>query len=128
MINRTIAIGLVLASLALAGLGSAAHGQVARYQPRTSTVSPYLNLGRFNSGGLPNYYALVRPQIQQRQFNAQAEGLARAQQAEINRMEYQLQRGQQPAGMTGTGSWFMTPGTQSSYLDTSRFYPDPRAR
>jgi hypothetical protein len=104
---------------------------VARYQPRTSTVSPYLNLGRFNGGGLPNYYALVRPQIQQRQFNTQAARVAQLQQAEIVSLQTQASQGLSSQGVqTGNNSWFMTPGTEHNFLNTSQFYPQkmPRRR
>lgn len=38
---------------------------------RTPTISPYLNLTRDDNdpGGLPNYFALVRPQLQQQEVN-----------------------------------------------------------
>ena len=105
-------------------------GQVARYQPRTSTVSPYLNLSRFNGGGLPNYYALVRPQIQQRQFNTQASHVAQFQAAEISSLQKQVQQGPlTPQGTaTGNNSWFMTPGVEHGFLNTSQFYPPQMRR
>ena len=103
--------------------------QGARYQPRTPTISPYLNLTRFNDGGLPNYYALVRPQLQQQQFNAQARVLASAQQQEIGRLQRDVEGLAAPgAAVTGGGSWFMIPGTQSRFLDTTRYYPAPIIR
>ena len=44
------------------------HGQRRRtsnrYEPRTPTVSPYLNLLRTDPGGVPNYYSLVRPRVE----------------------------------------------------------------
>ncbi len=40
-----------------------------RYQPNSPTVSPYLNLLRTNLGPLPNYHSLVRPQLNQQNFN-----------------------------------------------------------
>lgn len=119
---------VVLAVLGCVECHTSCFAQVARYQPRTSTVSPYLNLGRFNGGGLPNYFALVRPQIQQRQINVQSQALARRQATEITRLQNEVQQELVPAGMTGNGSWFMTQGTQSSYLRTGRFYPDPLIR
>lgn len=102
--------------------------QVRRYQPQTPTVSPYLNLTRRNVGGLPNYYALVRPQIQQRQFNLQQRALNIRQQGEITRLESEVQRKLDPATATGTGSWFMVPGNQTSFLNTSRYFPEPIRR
>jgi hypothetical protein len=120
---------ILLAGLSISCGVECCSAQVARYQPRTSTVSPYLNLGRFNGGGLPNYYALVRPQIQQRQFNAQASGLVRQQGAEISALQKQVDLGlPSPELTTGTGSWFMTPGVEHGFLNTSRFYPEPLGR
>jgi hypothetical protein len=102
--------------------------QVRRYQPVTSTLSPYLNLTRFNAGGLPNYYALVRPQIQQQQINQQRQESALQQERQITRLENDVQRGLLPASPTGTGSWFMVPGVSTRFLDTSGYYPEPVSR
>jgi hypothetical protein len=122
---------ILIAGLFVMGAADTCEAQVARYQPRTSTVSPYLNLGRFNGGGLPNYYALVRPQIQQRQFNTQAAQVAQLQQAEIVSLQSQAKQGVSPQGaQTGHNSWFMTPGTEHGFMNTSQFYPQkmPRRR
>ncbi|QEG36019.1 hypothetical protein [Bythopirellula goksoeyrii] len=122
-------LGMVLlASGFVVSLGQLSTAQVARYQPRTPTLSPYLNLGRFNGGGLPNYFALVRPQIRQREFNVQAETLARRQATEITQIQNEVQRDLIPTAATGTGSWFMTPGTQNEFLNTRSFYPEPLQR
>lgn len=117
-------------SLALHGLccWQCCQGQVARYQPTTPTVSPYLNLNAFNTGAVPNYYALVRPQIQQRQQNLQSQALTRSQQSEILRLQNNLQRNATSAGATGTGSWFMQSGTRANYLNSRHFYPQPNIR
>jgi hypothetical protein len=126
------AFWILLAGLVAMGYAEKCEAQVARYQPRTSTVSPYLNLGRFNGGGLPNYYALVRPQLQQRQFNTQASQVAQLQAAEIASLQSQVKKGlSTPQGaQTGHNSWFMTPGTEHSFMNTSQFYPQkmPRRR
>lgn len=120
---------VVLAGLVIACCADRCQAQVARYQPRTSTVSPYLNLGRTNFGGLPNYYALVRPQIQQREFNTQAARVAQLQAMEISSLQSQVQQGLAPQGTaTGSSSWFMTPGMKHSFLDTSQFYPQKGGR
>jgi hypothetical protein len=123
---------LLLAALVLTASPDSCSGQVARYQPRTSTVSPYLNLtGRNNFGGLPNYFALVRPQIQQRQFNTQAARVTQLQALEIASLQSQLRQGVTPEGKTtGSNSWFMVPGAEHSFLNTNQFYPPkaPRRR
>ncbi|RIK74243.1 MAG: hypothetical protein DCC67_16870 [Planctomycetota bacterium] len=94
----------------------ASHGQqIRRYRPASPTVSPYLNLLRNNDiGGLPNYYSLVRPQLQQQQFNTQQQqfnrqqmALSAQQSAAIGTLSTQLQPMTSP---TGKGSGFMTEG------------------
>lgn len=95
-----------------------AHGQ-ARYQPATPTVSPYLNLLRNNvGGGLPNYYSLVRPQLQQQAFNRQQLATNVQQAANVNLLQSNLDRAITP---TGKSAQFMTSG-RATYLNTSRFY------
>jgi hypothetical protein len=97
--------------------------QVRRYEPNTPTLSPYLGLTLFNNGGVPNYYAFVRPRQQQRSFNLQQQALAQRQAGEIQQLDYDVQRGIVPVAQTGTGSWFFTPGARTTYLDTSQYYP-----
>ena len=97
--------------------------QTRRYEPPSPTLSPYLNLTLPNNGGIPNYYAFVRPRVQQRALNLQEQALTRRNAAEIQTLTNEIQRGEVPAAQTGTGSWFMIPGTRSTYLDTTRYYP-----
>lgn len=99
--------------------------ELRRYQPNKPTVSPYLNLGRSNVGGLPNYYSLVRPQARQRQVNFQTQRLQRQQAATLQQLGQVAQlQAQQPAqAVTGTGSRFLTTGSRSIYRDTLQFYP-----
>lgn len=84
----------------------------------TPTVSPYLNLHRddANSESAPNYFSLVRPQLEQIEA-------ARNQQRDIQQLRGQLQtisstviRPQnQTSGLPGTG-------TPARYMDTAQFY------
>jgi hypothetical protein len=107
----------VLPRLAFAGIlvlaASAAadsYGQqVRRYQPSRPTVSPYLNLFRNNTGPLPNYYSLVRPQLQQDSFNRQQMILNQQQTSAMGLLESVVQQGTTP---TGKHSGFMTYGRQ----------------
>ena len=99
--------------------------QVARYQPRTPTISPYLNLTRFDNGGIPNYYSLVRPQLNQQRFNSQTQRAANFQEQQINTLQSKVNPGTAAPVITGGGSWFMQPGTQTRYLDSSRYFPTP---
>jgi len=85
---------------------------------RDPTVSPYLNLYRNESDdeGAPNYFSLVRPQMDQIEAN-------RMQQREIQQLRGQLQNFSgpvsgpkyQPNGIPGTG-------TPARYMDTAQFY------
>jgi hypothetical protein len=98
--------------LLAAALPADAQGQVARrYQPSRPTVSPYLNLFRNNVGPLPNYYSLVRPQINQQAFNTQIAAQQAQQKSALNLL--QSQPAQQAATPTGKSGWFMTFGRQS---------------
>ena len=94
--------------------------ELKRYQPSRPTVSPYLNLNRFNASGVPNYYTLVRPFNNQRQINLQTQRLQRQQAAAIRG----IQRTQvSPEAVTGTGSRFLTSGSTAGYQNTLQFYP-----
>jgi len=106
-------------------LSDACHAQVARYQPRTPTISPYLNLTRFDNGGLPNYYSLVRPQLQQQRFNSQAQRTVNLQEQQINTLQAEVKTGATAPAATGGGSWFMQPAKQARFLDSSRYFPTP---
>ena len=116
---------LALAALVVIVSAEIGAAQVRRFQPRSPTVSPYLNLTRFNNGAIPNYYSLVRPQLDQRQINLQEQEIRRRQAGQIAQLTNQVQQGLQPVAATGTGSGFMIQGTRSTFLDTSRFYPPP---
>jgi len=108
--------------LVFVGTVATCSAQVRRYQPRKPTISPYTDLFRFNNGALPNYYALVRPQLNQRAFNLQEQALRQQQAGALQRLQNDVQLGLLPAAQTGTGSWFMIQGTRSTYLDTSPYY------
>jgi hypothetical protein len=107
--------------------------QVRRYRPNTPTVSPYLNLLRNdndNAGGLPNYYALVRPQLQQQSINQQQRAVNQqqlsieAQQAAaLGSLSNQVQPLLTPTGKAGQ---FMTQGRGASFQNTSRYFPQQR--
>ena len=79
------------------------------------SVSPYLNLLRNSGGGVSNYYTLVRPQIQAR------EALMR-QQAQINQVQRQVQRGQ-PGGVPVRGSQEIRgTGHETAYMNYLHYY------
>jgi hypothetical protein len=101
------------------GIGpSAAPKPFTSYSP-APTVSPYLNLFRedFEGGGDLNYNTLVRPQLQQQQFNQQVQrqGLA---------MERQLQAFAAQSDFNPQGSTSQLPtGHQTVYRYYGRYYP-----
>jgi hypothetical protein len=96
---------LVLASLSASA--SYAQRPPQRYQPSRPTVSPYLNLFRNNSGPLPNYYSLVRPQLYQQSYNEQQQYQQTQQAAALNALQTQVQQQQAPVTQTGKASGYM---------------------
>ena len=116
-------VGLLLPSMALA------QNRLNRYQPNSPTVSPYLNLTRNSSSGLPNYYALVRPQLQQNADARSLQGLLR--QDRFRQRANPLGTTEQldvydpvPAALpTGSRSQFQTYGTHPYFRDYYHFYP-----
>ncbi|MEX2139938.1 MAG: hypothetical protein WD894_11795 [Pirellulales bacterium] len=96
-------------------------GRAPRYAPSRPAVSPYLNLLRRDTGPVPNYHTLVRPQLQQqainqqqRAINQQQQSLVQAQQRGLQRVQAGLLEIRQPQGSpTGTGG---------GYMDYSHFY------
>ena len=80
------------------------------------TVSPYLNLYREQDAeSLPNYFAFVRPQLQQQRAS-------RRQQAELHRLRGQIQRVSYDAAQPGTYGAMPATGHRARYLDTAQFY------
>lgn len=124
---------LTMAALSASATECSAQQPIRRYQPNTPTVSPYLNLLRNdNNGGFPNYYSLVRPQLQQNAFNQRQKGI-NAQQlsfdakqsAAVGDLSTQVQPLIAP---TGKAAQFMTPGSRSGFMNTSRYFqPQPGA-
>jgi len=86
----------------------------------SSGVSPYLGLGGLNVGSVPNYYSIVRPQLEQQRQNERAQQQQIAQQQELvalaARSPYAGAEGQQPMLPTGHVSVFM------NYFG---YYPQP---
>jgi hypothetical protein len=84
---------------------------------REPTVSPYLNLHRpdDDTESAPNYYAFVRPQLEQMEAN-------RKQQQEIQRLQRQVQRGPGTTAARRGGTALPTTGTAARFMDTAQFY------
>jgi len=108
---------------------SAAHAARVRGKPFQSveagpTVSPYLNLYRNdkNTNMMSNYYAFVRPQLDQIEAN-------RRQEADLQRLQTQLQNSQSAGGGVqpisyGTGA--TGPAPVARFGDTAQFYQRTR--
>src|SRR5215475_15368192 len=85
-----------LASWLLLSSAAASNAQ-ERYTPSTPTVSPYLNLFQSNRNGgpitrgLPNYYSLVRPQLQQNRINKNQQQLIQQQNTVIDQLQQNVQ-------------------------------------
>jgi hypothetical protein len=92
--------------------GVAVAQDVPRYAPQRPTLSPYLNISGTGFGGLPNYYRLVRPEVNQRAFDNRSSRAARSQALAIQSLKNLSSA--QTAGATGTGS---------VYGNLSHFYP-----
>jgi hypothetical protein len=109
---------LFLVVLAICSRDAAA--QVKRYQPSRAPLSPYLNLLR-PEGALPNYYALVRPLEEQRQFERNTRGFERRQNLLNRDLEQQMG---QPSGIiaTGTAGRFMSDGKSGAYLNSRPYF------
>jgi hypothetical protein len=121
-----------LIALVAAGcwLGTAAesHAQVRRYEPSRPTVSPYLNLFREQTGILPNYQALVRPQQLQNETNQRQREINQRGATEAQNLQTQIYELQQKQAAelqmapTGKNAWFQRPSQRNQFLNTSRFY------
>jgi|SRR3972149_4478917 len=120
-----IAVLAVVVLLLDAGVGDAQY--VRRYEPSRPTVSPYLNLFRFNNSIIPNYQSLVRPEQQALRFKQQQLQFDRQQSQAIRQLQSSVRVLQQPpvnaelVAPTGKGSWFNVPGG-SQFGDTSGYY------
>jgi hypothetical protein len=82
-------------------------------------VSPYLNLTNQGSRNISNYFTQVRPQVQAR------EALIR-QQAQINQVQRQVQRGQ-PGGVPVRGSQEIRgTGHETAFMNYLHYFPARR--
>ena len=98
-------IAVLVGALALAAASSShAQYQQRRYEPSRPTVSPYLNLFRFNNSVIPNYQSLVRPEQQAQRFRQQQLQLDRQQQQELQRLQSNVRVLQQPRSQFRIGS------------------------
>ena len=121
MKNRTILLFAATIALLAAGYCGESQAQdIPRYSPRRSTTSPYLNLLRNDTGPLPNYYSLVRPQLDQRSFDNRIASQTRMQGLAVQQLAIQQLSGASGRGIaapTGSGSVF---GNRSHYYRARR--------
>jgi hypothetical protein len=87
---------------------------------RGPAVTPYLGLTGLPSGGAPNYYSNVKPQLDQQRLNQRA-------QRENMKMQHQLNQMSAQAPFNPKGSEQMAPtGHAAVYLDLGGYYPQQR--
>jgi hypothetical protein len=87
---------------------------------RGPTVTPYLGLTGLPSGGATNYYANVKPQLEQQRVNQQA-------QQQNVKLQHQLNQMAAQAPFDPRGSEQMAPtGHAAVYLNLGGYYPEPR--
>ncbi|MEM9366175.1 MAG: hypothetical protein AAGD07_09270 [Planctomycetota bacterium] len=110
---------ILLAAVLVSTSAELSHGQSPVLGPtggytRTPTLSPYLDLLRFNGGVLPNYQQFVRPRLElNRTLQSQARQIDRQ-----NRALYQLNRQISRPTAQGTET-----GVRSGFLQYSTYYP-----
>ena len=85
------------------------------YTPQP-TVSPYLNLFN-NPNGIGTYQTLVRPFLQQNDFNTQQSYLNNQVQAELNQI-----RSTSGLGATGASRGIRPTGQAATYMNLSHYY------
>lgn len=127
-IARSLSLIATLVLLATSASNSAfGQYQQRRYQPSRPTVSPYLNLFRFNNSVIPNYQSLVRPEQEALRFRQEQLRLDRTQQKELTQLQQNVRVLQQApvttklVAPTGKGSWFNVPGG-SQFGDTGGYF------
>jgi hypothetical protein len=97
----------------------------ARYTPARPTISPYLNLLRRDTGPVPNYFTLVRPEFQQRAINQQQQAINELQRQDLLNQEQSLQQLQDSALRLRDPSMRST-GTGGGFMNFSHYYTSPR--
>ena len=88
---------------------------------RGPVVSPYMSLDIPESAtGLPNYYAFVQPQLEQRATNE-------AQADEIRRLRQQVRRSGRPEQVSkSSNAGLPTTGNSSQFMNLGNYFPGSR--
>jgi hypothetical protein len=125
MVRRVLVISFVVA---IGSHASAAFAQLAgpsnlQYTPQP-TVSPYLNLFN-NPNGIATYQTLVRPFLQQNDYNSQQNYINNQVQQELNQV-----RETSGLGATGASRGIRPTGTgqAATYMNLSHYYSGGRAK
>ncbi len=83
---------------------------------RSSTITPYLNLDvRQSTVGLPNYYAFVKPQLDQQRTNQR-------QARRMQRMQQDLRMASTP-GIVSPDGGIPTTGHSTQFLNMGSYFP-----
>lgn len=100
-----------------------APGKPFEHAVRRATISPYLSLDlREAELGIPNYYAFVKPQLQQRRAN-------QVQAAELQRLQQQLRTASAAGGiLRNPAGGVPTTGTSTQFMNTGSYYSYPVRR
>ena len=118
--RATIVLALLFSAVAVEALAQGGPSQ-SRFAPARPTISPYLYLSRGTVGGVPSYYAWVRPRFelerQMNQVNQQLNFLDR--QLLIEQQMNQVQQGESGAPYRAVGS----PSTAATFMNYSHFFP-----
>lgn len=118
--RRQFAIAIVLSLGCMLTVSAVAQGPAvgppARYQPSRPTISPYLNLLRRDAGPIPNYYTLVRPQLNQIDINQRQRVTNQQQQGQISANARNITELKE-SGAAATG-------TASVYRNFGHYYPN----
>ena len=142
--NRAITRGAILSVSALVvvlGMQENAHAQFGRgsrsvgrttqnFLYNRPTVSPYLNLTtRDASNGLPNYFTMVRPQLDRRQQDVAQQRQNASVQRQLSQVQNQVRETQQQqAGSVLTGRMGWSSRGMPRFGNTLNFYPASRRR
>jgi hypothetical protein len=87
---------------------------------RGPAVTPYLGLSGLPTGGAPNYYSNVKPQLEQQRINQRSQRQARAMQHQLNQVA-----AQGPYSIKGSENLAPT-GHAAVHMNLGGYYPQSR--
>jgi hypothetical protein len=139
--NRSIPLLCIAASfLALGGKneasaqafvprGGSSYNMTRNFLYNRPTVSPYLNLTTRDAvAGLPNYFTMVRPQVEMREQESMRQRQSAQMQQQLNQVQDQVRNSQQQAaGMMLTGQMGWSARGMPRFGSHMSYYPGFRA-